>query len=173
MTKVCPVTDEAGWLIEDNSSGHTLYMAMVADGRFGETKEKHIGRFKFDRYESPLQFVKNANEALRFGRQEDAEAFVRVFRRFMLCPEVTGHEWPAPTAMEAARIPDPEATKLREALEPFAAVADDPCFAGHEDSYAPRPSRGRPCLGDYRRARDVLAALNPSPALVGDEDAAR
>jgi hypothetical protein len=81
--------------------------------------------------------------------------------------------WLIYTAMEAARIPDPEATKLREALEPFAAVADDPCFAGHEDSYAPRPSRGRPCLGDYRRARDVLAALNPSPALVGDEDAAR
>lgn len=89
------MTDATGWLIEDRSSGGSLYMAMIEDGRFGETKEKSIGRFKFERYESPLCFVKDSNDALRFARKEDAEAFVRVFRKFMLVPEVLEHCWPA------------------------------------------------------------------------------
>lgn len=43
-----------------------------------------------------------------------------------------------------------------EALLPFAAIAEDGGLRDHPDSYAPRPSRGRPNMGDFRKA---LAAL--------------
>jgi hypothetical protein len=74
---------------------------------------------------------------------------------------VTGEWWGT-----AARIPDPEAAKLREALVEAAKVvrlmlAD---IQGGErcDVYALIQARN-----------NIDAALNPSPALVGDEDAAR
>lgn len=107
--------NESGWLIEDNSNGiHTLYMAM-SDGGFGPTKRKSIGTFKFDQYETPLMFVKDANEALRFGRQEDAEAFVRVFKRFMLVPKVREHCWPAMRATTlTAPVQDDDADPLHD-----------------------------------------------------------
>jgi hypothetical protein len=48
---------------------------------------------------------------------------------------------------------------IAEALAPFAAIASDRNLADHEDSYAPRPSRGRPNMADYRRALAALATL--------------
>jgi hypothetical protein len=68
-----------------------------------------------------------------------------------------------PHALGAA--PLPSTGVLRKALEPFARIAADRCLADHEDSYAPRPSRGRPNMADYRRA---LAALSALPLDGGD-----
>lgn len=48
---------------------------------------------------------------------------------------------------------------LRAALRPFADVANCGYFNNQADSYAPRPSHGRPNLADYRRAAAVLAKL--------------
>ncbi len=50
-------------------------------------------------------------------------------------------------------------TRVVEVLRPFAEVADDACFAQHPDSYAPRPSRGKPNLAHYRAARTLLSEL--------------
>jgi hypothetical protein len=54
-----------------------------------------------------------------------------------------------------------ELQAARAALVPFAAIATDRNLAGHPDSYAPRPSRGRPNMADYRRAAAALAKAQP------------
>jgi hypothetical protein len=84
--------DERGWLIEDKSAGSIHYMALE-DEPFHADPDHRCPTVR-RRWLSPLRFTKDANEALRFGRKEDADAFVRVFNRFMLLPEVTEHFWP-------------------------------------------------------------------------------
>jgi len=75
-------------------------------------------------------------------------------------PGWEGDPWVDGDLIAAARNALPslldEVEALREALEPFAEIARDRNLAGHPDSYAPRPSRGRPNMGDYRRARAAL-----------------
>lgn len=89
------LTEETGWLIEDRSPGdHSLYMKLGDDPIQCVDGNERRGRI-FGKFLSPLGFTKVAGEALRFARKEDAEAFVRVFKRFMLAPEVTEHSWPA------------------------------------------------------------------------------
>lgn len=56
---------------------------------------------EIEQYQTPIRRVKDAGDALRFSRREDAEAFANLFSRFLLHPRITEHQWPAIEAAEA------------------------------------------------------------------------
>lgn len=90
--------DETGWLIEEDAGGFIHWIALAEDAwPRTEVKDRRIGARtsrSFERYLSPVRRVKDANEALRFARKQDAEAFIKLFDRFLLCPVATEHCWP-------------------------------------------------------------------------------
>lgn len=93
-------TDATGWLIEEDAGGVIHWIALAEDAwPRTEVKDRRLGARSsrsFERYLSPVQRVKDANDALRFARKEDAEAFIKLFDRFLLCPVAAEHCWPAP-----------------------------------------------------------------------------
>lgn len=80
--------DETGWLIEENASGVIHWIALV------ENVWKYGWYISESAQPSPVRRVKDSNDALRFARQQDAEAFIKLFDRFLLCATPTEHEWP-------------------------------------------------------------------------------
>jgi hypothetical protein len=91
-----PLDDETGWLIEENAGGVIQWIALRDNvwqrgWYISETAQP-----------SPVRRVKDSNDALRFSRWRDANAFVSLFKRFLLAPNVTEHCWPA-IATEAHR----------------------------------------------------------------------
>lgn len=85
--------DEVGWLIEEDARGITHWIALAKGQWPRTTRSTHP--YVSDRYQTPVERVKDANLALRFARKEDAEAFIELFDRFLLNPEATEHCWPA------------------------------------------------------------------------------
>lgn len=121
---------ETGWLIEQRPHPeHILWVALCYERVTRDTwcTERHG--------DAPVIFVKDAGHALRFARRGDAEAFVKVFDRFLLNPTVTEHSWPeAPEIYQSSRERTTLETQrevsnrtqldeLRAALRPFAAAA--------------------------------------------------
>jgi hypothetical protein len=83
--------DETGWLIEENATG-VIYWVALAEDAWPRTKENRFSRrLGFEDYLSPVVRVKDANDALRFARKQDAEAFMGLFRIFLLAPIATEH----------------------------------------------------------------------------------
>lgn len=68
------------------------------------------------------------------------------------------------TAADALTRLAAEREEVAKVLEPYAAFAEDGCLLDHADSYAPRPARGRPNMGDHRAAAALLATLRPAPS---------
>ena len=102
-----PRIDATGWLIEENAGG-VIHWIALAENEWPlyervEVKRRGVQPLASDddweidksRYLSPIKRVKDANEALRFARKEDAEALIKLFDRFLLCPVATEHAWPA------------------------------------------------------------------------------
>jgi hypothetical protein len=104
----------AGWLIEEVGAG-LHWIALSTDVwpllRIRRTLALRDDD-KIEQYQTPIRRVKDASEALRFARREDAEAFAALFSRFLLHPRVTEHEWPTVSAAEGDLL-----GKLIEALE--------------------------------------------------------
>lgn len=90
---------ETGWLVEENVGGFIHWIALSIDEwpRVKITTRRARMNADFDieetRYLTPVIRVKDANAALRFARKEDAEAFIRLFDRFLLHPVATEHQW--------------------------------------------------------------------------------
>jgi hypothetical protein len=88
----------AGWLVEEDAGGFVHWIALGENAwPRTEVRDRRIGKRNstmFERYLSPVRRVKDAHEALRFARQEDAEAFIRLFDRFLLNAVATEHSWP-------------------------------------------------------------------------------
>jgi hypothetical protein len=84
---------ETGWLIEERAGSRLIYIAIV-DGVAAAYNENydpsaHAIRCGF------IKRVTDASDALRFARQQDAEAFILAFRKALLAPVVAEHAWPA------------------------------------------------------------------------------
>jgi hypothetical protein len=93
------ISDETGWLVEESASG-VIHWIALAENAWPRTKENRFSRrFGFKDYLSPIVRVKDANNALRFARKQDAEAFIRLFDRFLLCPIATEHCWHEPAGL--------------------------------------------------------------------------
>lgn len=95
--------DETGWLIEEEAGG-VIHWIALANFAWPLTKIKQVGSrrdYDAERYMSPVQRVKDSNDALRFARKVDAEAFIQLFDRFLLCPKATEHCWPTPAALNS------------------------------------------------------------------------
>lgn len=89
----CP--DGVGWLVEENVGLPIHWIALETDN-WPRTKISRI-REDYDvvEYQSPVRRVKDAGEALRFSRKQDAEAFIALFGKFLLHPVATQHQWAA------------------------------------------------------------------------------
>jgi hypothetical protein len=89
------MTDETGWLIETKFGPHTHWLKLD-----GEPWPRYdVSAYDGDelrKYAIPFNFTKDASEALRFARKEDAEAVMAMFQRFLIDPVATEHQWPAP-----------------------------------------------------------------------------
>lgn len=102
MTKQpCPecvetIANETGWLIESPftaRSGRLCWVA-IADKPFPMFRTlNHNEDYDFQRANNPLEFVTDSNLALRFARKSDAEAFIKLFDRFLIGPVATEHKW--------------------------------------------------------------------------------
>lgn len=90
-----------GWLIEEDAGGFIHWIALASDAwpRYDVKTIARTADYEMDRekYRSPVERVKDSNDAIRFARKEDAEAFIRLFDRFLLCPKATEHCWRLPT----------------------------------------------------------------------------
>jgi hypothetical protein len=99
---------ESGWLIEEDAGGFVHWIALAEDAwPRTEVRDRRLGARTsrmFERYMSPVVRVKDANDALRFARRQDAEAFIKLFDRFLLCPVATEHEWPAALSRARATV---------------------------------------------------------------------
>lgn len=95
---------EAGWLIEQHSNAVIDYVATAVEEWPRLKSAFKSYEIELDEYLSPIRYVKDAGNALRFARREDAESFVALFRRFLLTPVIAEHAWPS-----IATIPDPVA----------------------------------------------------------------
>ena len=108
------LVDESGWLVEEEAGGIIHWIALANFvwplTKFSNTR----GRRDYDaeRYMSPVQRVKDSNDALRFARKQDAEAFIVMFDRFLLLPKATEHCWPQPAILTTHEA----LTEAREAL---------------------------------------------------------
>jgi hypothetical protein len=85
------MTVETGWLIEEEAGDGIIHWIALAEniwrrGWYDASESK---------FPTPVERVKDANEALRFARRQDAEAFADLFQRYLLCPKVTERAWPA------------------------------------------------------------------------------
>lgn len=81
------MTEKGGWLIEEDAGGDIHWIALTDNiWKYGW----HLPVLDRDQ-PSPVKRVKDANEAFRFARQQDAQAFISLFDRFLLCPKVTEH----------------------------------------------------------------------------------
>lgn len=102
---------ERGWLIEEDAVGFCHWIALEMDS--WPRRDVRLARnksFEREEYRTPVRRVKDASEALRFARREDAEAFIKLFDRFLLAAKATEHEWPA--AFEQSLRPPPAADVL-------------------------------------------------------------
>lgn len=90
------IANETGWLIESPftaRSGRLCWVA-IADKPFPMFRTlNHNEDYDFQRVDSPLEFVTDSNLALRFARKSDAEAFIRLFDKFLIGPVATEHKW--------------------------------------------------------------------------------
>jgi hypothetical protein len=120
--------DETGWLIEERFGDITHWIALTED-KWPMTKPRAGGRI--DQYRSPVRRSKDANDAIRFARQGDAEAFIRLFDRFLLHPVATEHMWPA-QGTSAGTAETPQAAQ-GEARRP-----------GPKDAHNPDPHHSHP-----------------------------
>lgn len=93
--------DETGWLIEEDAGGFVHWIALAEDQWPRYNLETRRSRRNADddviieRYKSPVRRVKDANEALRFARKEDADAAIKLFDKFLLHAKAAEHAWPA------------------------------------------------------------------------------
>ena len=98
---------ERGWLIEfpwTKHSGGALQYAALAKGKWPRYNTIRRTRLvEHDEYQTPIEMVADSNDAIRFARKEDAEAFVVLFDRFLLHPVIAEHQWIGP---DIAAIPD-------------------------------------------------------------------
>jgi hypothetical protein len=95
--------DETGWLVEEDAGG-VIHWIALANFAWPLTKISKVGSqrdYDAERYMSPVQRVKDSNDALRFARKVDADAFIQLFDRFLLCPKATEHCWPMPAALNS------------------------------------------------------------------------
>ena len=90
---------EYGWLIEmpitARCGGRLQYVAL-SDGTWPRLATLPVcsgKRAQILEYVSPLEFTPDSNEALRFARKEDGEAFLRKFGHFILQGVVCEHGW--------------------------------------------------------------------------------
>ena len=96
---VDPAEISRGWLVEEPFGPHIRWIALAEKSwprvkptyRYGSTTGKVIAEVA--EYLTPVVRVKDANQAIRFARKEDAEAFIRLFDRFLLAATATEHEW--------------------------------------------------------------------------------
>lgn len=93
----------AGWLIEEGVGPMGIHWIGLSTGAWPLLKVRRIVRDgdEIEQYQTPIRRVKDAGDALRFSRREDAEAFANLFSRFLLHPRITEHQWPAIEAAEA------------------------------------------------------------------------
>jgi hypothetical protein len=89
--------DETGWLIEEDAGG-VIHWIALAENIWQRGWYASEGKSPM-----PVERVKDANDALRFARKQDAEAFADLFQRYLLCPKVTEHCWPVGDA-EVERV---------------------------------------------------------------------
>jgi hypothetical protein len=90
----------SGWLIEERA-GDFIHWITLAEGTWPLTKTvrlRHSGA-EIEKYLTPVHRVKDAGEALRFARKEDAETFIRLFKVFLLGAIATEHCWPPLSAL--------------------------------------------------------------------------
>lgn len=83
---------ETGWLIEENGTGITQWIALAKGSWPRTTRSTHP--FVSERYVSMVERVRDASQAIRFARQEDADAFIALFGHFLFGPVATEHCWP-------------------------------------------------------------------------------
>lgn len=93
---------EYAWLIEENSGGFVHWIKLAED-EWPKTKvTTRRARMNSDHdvevttYRTPVVRTKDASEAIRFARKQDAEAFLRLFDRFLLRAFATEHGWDQP-----------------------------------------------------------------------------
>ena len=149
---------ETGWLVEEDYGGgfHWITLPEYA----WPTRETEVVS-RYDDYEverhkwrNPIVRVKDAGQALRFARKQDAEAFIKMFDRFLLSPVATEHEWPSPPAGLAETLFDAIAhgdEAHRSWLQK--AIADH--FAGRPVERQSPPAGG-PRVGEIAKACDLI-----------------
>ena len=102
---------ETGWLIElpwTAAGGGRLCWVALKPGRFPLFKTlKHNEDYDFQKIESPLKFTPESNEALRFSRKVDAEAFIEKFDLYLMHAIATEHQWINATADILERLAGP------------------------------------------------------------------
>lgn len=89
---------ETGWLIEENAGGITHWIAL-SDGPQHWHKLADLEEHELFKADTPVRRVKDSNEALRFARKVDAEAFIVKFDVFLLHAVATDHQWISNTAV--------------------------------------------------------------------------
>ena len=98
-----PAEIARGWLVEEPFGPHIHWIALAEKSwprvkptyRYSSTTGDVTAEVV--EYLTPVVRVKDASEALRFARKEDAEAFIRLFDRFLLAAVATEHEWVGPS----------------------------------------------------------------------------
>lgn len=106
---------ETGWLVEEDAFGITHWIALT-DEVWPQTKSRfrsrrgRTERVEIEKYLSPVRRAKDANDALRFARKEDAENFIKLFGKFLLSPKATEHKW-------IGKAPPPASDGLVDALK--------------------------------------------------------
>jgi hypothetical protein len=87
---------EAGWLVEEDCGGFVHWIALTPDQwpRYADLPVWRGRKADLGEYRTPVRRVKDANEALRFARKDDADEFIRLFGRFLLHAKATEHCWP-------------------------------------------------------------------------------
>jgi len=96
-TTEAPDLVETGWLIElpwTASSGGRLCWVAFGDQKlpYFEVIDRNDD-YLIRKHKTPLRFTSESNEAIRFARKEDAEAFMRVFDMFLMHAVATEHQW--------------------------------------------------------------------------------
>ena len=101
---LCEWEEETGWLIEEDGP-HWIALAKDSWPRWKYSTRR--SRYDSDldlemrEYLTPIRRVKDANEAIRFARKQDAEAFLTLFSRYLLLAKVTEHAFDTRQALGA------------------------------------------------------------------------
>lgn len=93
---------EQGWLIEEDYGYGCHWITLAKDSwpRWKTSTRRSRRDSNLDvetiEYLTPVHRVKDANDALRFARKQDAEAFIALFERYLLHAKATEHEFVEP-----------------------------------------------------------------------------